>query len=918
MSKMYLIFLLSILAITKERDINSTIYNLKVNHLKEPFGIDIKNNIFSFLSDEKGPFKAYLFSDNEKIEEKQVFLNESHSFTFETELEYNTIYKYIVEGNSSKAELEFETTIKLESPFIKPENKELNCPIFVKNFTISKELKIKRARLYITGLGLYQAFINNKKVGNAYLTPGYNDYDYYLRYQTYDIGELLEEENNIEIHMGNGWYKGRFGFDIGKYYNIFGDEYKLCLHLLIEYEDGSEENILSDETWKVKSSKELNNSIYDGEEVDYTLPETPLESVVISEENYNLIPDFGSLIVQKDILYPELYISPKGEQILDFKQNMVGFVRFKGDLKENQILKMLHGEVLQEECFYNANYRTAKTLLTYKSDGKKRIYEPKFTYYGFRYVLVEGIEKVDPKDFEGVVIYTNLEKTIECKTDNDKINQLIQNAYWGQRGNFLDVPTDCPQRDERLGWTGDTQVFIKTACYNMDSYIFYKKFMNDLRGDQTIYLNGDIPNFCPSLKNEGVSGGAVWADAGTIIPWNLYLNYGDKNLLNNSYPMMRDYVETLIKKDIDQGNKNLILDAFTFGDWLAQDGDDPQSVFGGTDNGFINSVYYYHSIDLTSLAAQELGYEEDAQKYNTLKDKIYNAILGHFFFEDGKLNLNTQASYVLCLQYKIYKNKEIIVEDFMKRLKQDLYRIKTGFTGTPLILLSLLDNGMDDYAYRILYNEEFPGWLYAINLGATTIWERWNSLLEDGTISGTDMNSFNHYSYGTVCEAIYSRIAGLRNLVPGWKKVLIKPQLNYRMKKIDFSYDSISGKYEIYWKWKENKFEMNVTIPNGCEAQIILPNDEKYNVTGGNYHYECELDKKIYCPFSIDTPIIDIMKNEEGSKIIKDLLPQIHTEFENNDGFKSNSIRSAALLPNFNYFPSIIQKCDEELSKIRP
>ena len=624
------------------------------------------------------------------------------------------------------------------------------------------------------------------------------------------------------------------------------------------------------------------------------------------------------MIIQKDTLYPELYISPKGEQILDFKQNMVGFVRFKGDLKKDQILNISHGEVLQDECFYNANYRTAKALLTYKGDGEKRIYEPKFTFYGFRYIKVEGIEKVDPKDFEGVVIYSDLERTIECQTDNDKINQLIKNAYWGQRGNFLDVPTDCPQRDERLGWTADTQVFTNTACYNMDSYIFYKKYMNDLRGDQTLYFEGDIPDFSPSLRNRSGSGSSVWADAATIIPWNIYLNYGDKNLLNYFYPMMKDYVETLINKDIAQGNKNLILEGFTYGDWLAQDGEDPQSRFGGTDDGFINSVYYYLSVNLTSMVAQELGYEKDVEKYNTLKDKIYKAILDKFFFEDGKLNLNTQCSYVLCLQYHIYKNKEIIIEDFLNRMKKDLYRIKTGFTGTPLILLSLFDNGMDEYAYRILYNEEFPGWLYAINLGATTIWERWNSLLENGTISGIDMNSFNHYAYGSVCEAIYSRIAGLRNLLPGWKKVLIKPQLNYRMKKIDFSYESISGKYEINWKWKENKFEMNVTIPNGCEAQIVLPNNEEYNVTVGKYHYECELDKKIYSPFTVDTPIIDIMKNEEGKNIIKELLPQIYAEYGTNDGFKSNSIRSAASLPNFYYLPSTIELCNEELSKIKP
>ena len=902
----------------KEEDSTLPIYNLRINYLKEPFGIDIKNNVFSFLSNEKGPFKASIILDNEIVQTKDILLNESHSFTFEKPLKYQKNYKYVVEGSSSKSELDFETAFKLEPIFIKPKSKDLFSPIFLKDFNLNK--KVKKARLYITGLGLYQAFINDKKVGNAFLTPGYNDYDYYLRYQTYDITELLEKVNHMEIHMGNGWYKGRIGFNTEERPDkIYGDEYKLCLYIFIEYSDNDIISLTVDETWKVKSSKQVANSIYDGEEVDFTLSDNSLEEVIISEEKYNLIPDYGALIIQKDSLHPELYISPKGEQILDFKQNMVGFVRFKGFLEKEQEVILSHGEVLQNDSFYHDNYRSAKSILKYKGDGKKRIYEPKFTYFGFRYILVEGIEKVDPNDFEGVVIYTDLEKTVECKTDNDKINQLIHNAYWGQRGNFLDVPTDCPQRDERLGWTADTQVFVNTACYNMNSYIFYKKFMNDLRGEQIMYYKGDLPSFAPSLQHQAINGGAVWADAGTIIPNNIYWNYGDINLYNENYLMMKDYVETLIEKDIQQGNKNLILEGFTFGDWLAQDGEDSQSTFGGTDNGFIMSVYYFYSVELVTKAANDLGYAEDFKKYTELKEKIYNAIINKYFTKEGKLNLFTQTSYVLCLKYNIYIKKEIIIEDFKKRIKEDLYRIKTGFTGTPLILLTLFDNGMDDYAYRILYNEEFPGWLYTVNLGATTIWERWNSLLEDGTISGTSMNSFNHYAYGSVCEAIYSRIAGLRNLSPGWKKVMIKPHLNYRMKKIDFSFESISGKYEIYWKWKKNKFYMNITIPNGCEAEVILPNGEKENVEGGIYNYECEIDKNIYSPFSIDTPIIDLKKNNEAMEIIKELLPQIYENIiGNNDGFKVNSIRSANLFPNFAYPKDTIQKCNEELSKLKP
>ena len=828
---------------------DSYIYDLRINHKKNPLIVGTEDNNFSFLAKEKGPFKAFLFLEDKINQMKYLTFEESHSFSFLRPLQYNKKYRYVVQGTETRNEIEFETVMKLESPFIKPKDKKIFSPIFLKDFEIDNKEKISEARLYITGLGLYQAFLNNKKIGNAYLTPGYNDYDYYLRYQTYDIKELLDIKNNLEVHMGDGWYKGRIGLQIGgKQDDLWGNQYKLCAHIIIKLNDGKEIHYETDESWKVKESKEVFNNIYDGEIVDFTKESEEIKEVIISKEKYNLIPDFGALILQKDILYPELYISPKNETILDFKQNMVGFVRYKGDLNYGQILNMSHGEILQEECFYNTNLRSAKQELTFIGDGKKRIYEPKFTFFGFRYILIQGLEKVNPNDFEGIVIYTDLEKTINCTTDNPKINKLIENAYWGQRGNFLDVPTDCPQRDERLGWTGDTQVFSNTACYNMDSYIFYKKFMKDLRGDQLLYYDGNIPAFSPSLRSQAGGGGAVWSDVGTILPWNIYLNYGDINLLKQYYPMMKDYVNYLISKDYDQGYYNLILEGFTYGDWLALDGENEFQSFGGTDNGFIMSVYYYHSVDLVAKVAEELGEKWDLFRYNLMKKKIYNALLNEFFEENGKLKFDTQTSYVLCLYYNIYKNKEIIINSLKERLKLDSFHIKTGFTGTPLILLTLFDNGMDEYAYRILYNENYPGWLYAINLGATTIWERWNSLLENGTISGNGMNSFNHYAYGSVCETIYSRIAGLRNLSPGWKKVKIKPHINYRIKNMDFAYDSISGRYEIKWKIENNIFYIDIIIPYGCAALVELPDGNKFSIKEGIFNYNCKVDKNILEP----------------------------------------------------------------------
>ena len=904
----------------------NSIYDLRINHISSPLAVDITDNNFSFKSDEDGPFTVSIFSGEQKIQSKQISLSESHSFTFDNDFEYNKEYKYVVESQSSnsKAELDFETYIQLSGTnFIKPKNKELFSPIFTKEINLENN-EIKKARLYITGLGLYRAYINNNRVGNYYLTPGFNDYDAYLRYQVYDIKNLLKqnENNKIEVHMGDGWYKSRYGIanDYGKQDEIWGNEYKLCAKIIIIYNNGEIKEFSTDDTWKVKKSHEVNNGIYDGEQIDYTIDNGNEEEVIISTETYKLVPDFSSPIVEKDILKPELYISPKNEKILDFKQNMVGFVRYKKILEKNKELKLTFGEVLQNKTFYNGNYRSAKPILIFKGDGAKKDLEPQFTFFGFRYALVEGLSNVDSKDFEGVVIYTDLERTIKCETGSKKINKLISNTFWSQRSNFLDVPTDCPQRDERLGWTGDVQVFSNTACYNMDAYNFYKKYIKDLREDQQLYYDGDFPMWCPSLKRQCDSGGAVWADVGTIVPWNLYMNYGDKNLLKKYYPMVKDYVTVLENKDKKQGDKHLILEGFTYGDWLALDGIIETGSTGGTNNGYIMSIYYYVSVDIAFKMAKELGNTEDENKYNELKKNIYDAILNMFYAPSGKLTVDTQTAYILALHYKIYRNKEIILSDYKERIMMDMYKLKTGFTGTPLFLLTLFDNGLDIDAYRFLFNQKFPGWLYAVNLGATTIWERWNSLLEDGSILGTGMNSLNHYAYGSVCEAIYSRIVGLKNMSPGWKKVLIQPHINYRLRKVDFSYNSISGKIEISWNFNnESDFHMNVTIPNGVEADIILPDDSKIeSVKKGTYHYSCKLKETIFSPYTVDTPLFEIMENEEAAKIISQDLPKVYyMMIGDNQEMIYGSIRTMIGSPFLGVTEDQLEKLQKKLSKIK-
>lgn len=417
----------------------------------------------------------------------------------------------------------------MHMPFITP-SAALDCPMLRRDFPSDS---VKRATLEITGLGLYHAFINGQRVGEDYLAPGFNDYDAYLRVQTHDVTGLLAADNRIEVWLGDGWYKGRFGTDGGKT-NRWGDKYLLAARLTI-----------------------VSCGIYDGEVRDDTHGPGQPVPCVLADVHYELQAPVSPAIHAVDTLKPTLIVTSKAEQVLDFGQNAAGIIRFVNRLPKGETLRIQTGEVLQEGCFYRDNLRSAKSEFVYTSDGVTKEVEPTFTFFGFRYAKVEGLETVNPADFTAVVLSSDLKPTLHCETSHAKLNQLMRNTFWGLRSNFLDVSTDCPQRDERLGWTADTQVFVNTACYLADCKAFYRKYMQDLRADQTRRYGGDIPAYSPSLQGEAVHGGAVWADAATIIPWHVYMNYGDIDLLRENYPMMRDYAEYLIAEDARNGGTHL-------------------------------------------------------------------------------------------------------------------------------------------------------------------------------------------------------------------------------------------------------------------------------------------------------------------------------------------------------------------------
>ncbi len=890
------------------------VYDLKINRAERTIGVDGCDLMFSFKAERGNAFRLSL-SDylGNRIAEYALTRSDALGFRPNARLEPGCRYTAIVENEcGDRAELSFETAVPLHGKTITADA-AIKSPVFYKDFVLPAG--VQNVRLAIAGLGLYRVFVNGKRVGDEYLTPLMNDYDECVRYQTYALDGIVREENRIEVYLGNGWFKGRFGID-DRGDCIYGDRFYLNAMI---YADGGVE-VLTDESWQVCESRIRENGIYDGEHRDDTFRAKETTQAQASERAFRFVPEYTSGVCEYEREAGRLIRSPKGEKILDFAHNAAGFVRFRNRLPYGAKITLRYGEVLQGGCFYRENLRTAKAEYVYVSDGVEKDVEPFFTYYGFRYVSVETEGEIDPADFTAIRISTKMEQTLEFTSSNKKLNTLIENVKRGQRSNFIDVPTDCPQRDERLGWTADTQVFAATASYNAETYSFYKKFMRDMAYDQAVYYDGEFPMYSPSLKGTSGVGGAVWSDAGVIVPWTLYRFYADSELLRKHYDGICKYVRLLEKGDAERGDGHLPSAPFTFGDWLAQDGICSQSMRGGTDDTFIRAIYYYNAAQTAAEAANVLQELRDAQEFGSLAEEIKRAILREYFSPSGRLAIDTQTAYVLALHFGIYPQREKLLQGFRDRLRRDLYRMKSGFTGTPLMIGTMFENGLEEDAYRLLFNEEHPGWMYQINLGATTIWERWNSLLPDGTISGTAMNSLNHYAYGSVAEAIYAHIGGLKGIEPGWKRVRIAPVPDHRVSACRTEYESASGKYCVDWNVDEqNKFTLHIVIPQGCGAEVALPyaSEPVQTVSEGEYSWSYTLKKDIRHPYSVDRKVLDVIANEQARQAFSALLPQAYAMATGeNQEFLVMSIRDMGYLPMFGASPEKIAELDAILRKI--
>ncbi len=834
-----------------------SLQNLKTENLINPIGTSIKNPRFSWqlVSEKRNSRqstyeievrsgKNLVWSSGKIASETSVF-NEYKG----SPLQSNTKYTWQVrvsdnQNNTSPwATASFQTALLNNatdwkaawiSSGIKADTVNGIVPRFKRTFSSKK--KVVSATAFITARGLYEAQINGKKIGDAFLTPGWTSYNKHLQYQTYDVSSLLNAgENNIDVLLGSGWYRTRLAWTNQQ--NIYGKETALLFQLEIKYQDGSSEIIKSDGSWKVSETTILASEIYNGEIQDSRKAETAATMAV--ERDYPkdyLTSAINEPIRKHEILKPiKVLISPKGETILDFGQNLVGWVKAKVNGVSGDKITFSHVEMLDKKGIpYFENLRSAKAQAIYYLKGGAETLEPHFTFFGFRYVKVEGIATINLADFEAIALYSDMTPTGTFECSNPLVNQLQKNIQWSQRGNFLDVPTDCPQRDERLGWTGDAEVFSRTAAYNFNVNQFFAKWLKDVAADQK--PNGSVPFVVPDVLANTTMGLAIgaagWSDASIIIPYNTFVAYGDKKVLETQYPSMKAYSNYVRKTAVN----DLWNMGFQFADWLSYRVDDSKDVIGQrsavTDNYLVAQCFYAYNTEIMIKTAKILGKTEDVADYESLLNRITKAFQVEYMTANGRLISNTQTAYILALQFDMIPEnlRSEAVERLVENIKSYNYHLTTGFLGTPFLNPVLTRFGKNDVAFKLLLQETYPSWIYPIKAhGATTIWERWDSMKPDSSFQDPGMTSFNHYAYGAVGDWMYRTIAGIDTQEgdgAGYKSIKIQPQMGGGLTHSKGSLMTNYGSVVSSWKLVGQKLTLGVEIPANTSARVYFPTEK--------------------------------------------------------------------------------------------
>jgi alpha-L-rhamnosidase len=705
-----------------------------------------------------------------------------------------------------------------------------------KEFTTEKTVEL--AVVYVSAMGLYQLHINGQIVGKDYFTPGWTDYNKRLYYQTYDVTDMLRKgPNAIGAILADGWYSGCVGFGHKRFY--YGNYPRLLGQLELRYSDGTTEIICTDSSWKAGYGPILEADFLMGETYDARLEipgwdkpgfdDSIWQSVAVTEKTDTMLQGYPGVTVQQmKELKPIALAEPKpGVYVFDLGQNFAGVARLKvkGAAGDKVVLRFAE-MVMPDGMIYTENLRTARCVDTYilKGTAQQEVYQPYFTYHGFRYVELTGCASVPkPDDITGIVLHSNTPPTGSFACSNEMVNKLYSNIVWSQRSNFLEVPTDCPQRDERLGWTGDAQIFIRTATYNMDVAAFFNKWLIDLEDNQK--ANGAFTDIAPNLIIEpflpaSKNASPAWGDAGIICPWTIYQVYGDTHIIQKHYKAMQRWIEYLRKN-----SSNFLRPDEGYGDWVSINADTPKDV--------VSTAYFAYSARLLSKMALAIGKTADAQEYENLFQRIKIAFDNAYVSNDAQVKGNTQTSYVLALYFDLLPDhkKARAAEHLVNSLKEKNYHLSTGFLGLSYLMPTLTEIGRNDLAYRLLTNDTFPSWGYSIKNGATTIWERWNGWTEENGFYEPGMNSFNHYSFGAVGQWLFSVVAGIDTEEPGFKKIIIKPQPGADITWAKGDYNSINGPISSHWQIKDDTFALDVTIPANTTAKVYIPAGSVEEVT---------------------------------------------------------------------------------------
>lgn len=750
---------------------------------------------------------------------------------------------------------------------------------------------IKSARLYMTSLGLYEAEINGHVVGDHVFSPGWTVYDQHLRYQSFDATGMLQEGSNvIGAILGDGWFRGRLGFGGGQR-NIYGKQLALLAQLEVQYEDGSSDCIATDEAhaWRATTGPIVRSDIYDGESYDarlehpgWSLPgfdDSKWEGVRRLEWNLNALETpLGPPVRRIETIAPVSIIqSPSGKTILDFGQNLVGRLSIQVQGPAGHTITLRHAEVLEHGELGTRPLRHAEATDRYTlRGGEIETWEPRFTFHGFRYVEVNDWPgELKLEDLNAVVIHSDLERTGWFDSSDPLLNRLHENVVWGMRGNFLDVPTDCPQRDERLGWTGDLEVFSPTASFLYDVSGFLQSWLKDLAIEQ-LKLGGSVPHVVPNVLGNG-AGAAAWADAATVVPWVLYERFGDKAILADQFESMRawvDYVASLASE------KYLWDKGFQFGDWLDPTAPPDKPAQARTHKAIVASAYFAHSARLVGLAAEALGRSEDYSRYSTLAETARNAFAREYITPAGRLMNDAETAYALAIAFDLLptaEQRQHAGDRLAELVRESGYLIRTGFVGTPLICDALCSTGHYRAAYRLMMQQECPSWLYSVTMGATTIWERWDSMLPDGTINPGEMTSFNHYAFGAVADWMHRTIGGLAPAEPGYRRIEIRPRPGGGLTHCRVNHITPYGLAECAWRIENEKFDLYIHVPANTTASVTLPGDVTTREVGsGSWHWSVPYhDPDARGPYTVDDLVGEILGESGARHAMMDVLERV-------------------------------------------